>query len=79
MKETKYKDRLDMRQFRCLHDISFYNNNYYVGFDKDLLFGKSDDDNETEWFIVTPYGSTLIGYSYTSENDLLEETSIKRT
>ena len=40
MKETKYKDRLDMRQFRCLHDISFYNNNYYVGFDKDLLFGK---------------------------------------
>lgn len=78
-KETKYKDGMDMRQFKCLHDISFYNNNYYVGFDKDLLFGKSDDDDTTEWFIVTPYGSTLLGYSLTSNKDLLEKTDIRRT
>jgi hypothetical protein len=42
-----------------------------VGFEKDLLFGKSDDDNTTEWWLISSGNFHYLGESYTSENDLL--------
>lgn len=55
--------------------ISWYNNNYYVGFKRDnrpandLLFAKSDDDNTTEIYVVENGMFKHIGYCYTSEED----------
>jgi hypothetical protein len=60
-----------MEQFKQIADISHYNYNYYVGFDKDLLFGKSDDDNTTEWWLISSGAFLYLGESYCSENELL--------
>jgi len=65
----KYISGLDMAQFKHIEEISCYNNNYFVGFDKDLLFAESDDDNTTEWYLINGSQSVQIGYSLTSEND----------
>lgn len=48
----KYTEGLEMDQFERIAPISSYNYNYYVGFDGDLLLGKSDDDGITEWFVL---------------------------
>ncbi len=68
-----------MEQFERISEISGYNTNYYVGFDGDLLYGESDDDNETEWFLVRNKNFQLIGYSYTSNHEKLVITDEMRT
>lgn len=60
-----------MNKFKYLEEISHYNHNYYVGLDKDLLFGKSDDENTTDWWLVKNEQFIYLGQSYTSENDVL--------
>lgn len=57
--------------FIRIDEISHYNYNYYLGFDKDLLFSKSDDDNTTEWWLVSDGEFKYLGESYTSEGDKL--------
>lgn len=74
-----YATGTPMKQFKRIDEISSYNNNYYIGFDKDLLFAKSNDDNETIWFRMENYSFKLIGYSYTSEGEILEETNVIRS
>ena len=69
--KTEYTEKTDMKQFKNISDVSFYNWNYYVGFNKDILFGKSDDDNTTEWWIIAGASSKHLGYSLTSEGDIL--------
>lgn len=49
MKKEKYISGLDMEQFKHLPEISHYNSNYYLGFDKDLLYGKSDEWQPYNW------------------------------
>ena len=72
MGKEKYKEGIEMRQFERIDSISGYNYNYYVGLDKDLLLGISDDDNTTEWYVETGNPSfSKIGESYTSEGDIL--------
>lgn len=69
------------KEFDRIKGISFYNNNFYIGIIGQLLYGKSDDDNETEWYIFN-FGNLrfeFIGYSYESKGDLLEITSTKHT
>lgn len=48
----KYVEGTNMEGFQHIKEISHYNWNYYVGFGSDLLFGKSDDDNTTEWYLI---------------------------
>lgn len=60
-----------MNKFKHLEEISHYNHNYYVGNDKDLLFGKSDDDNTTDWWLIKNEQFIYLGQSYTSGNDVL--------
>lgn len=60
-----------MNQFKHIPEISCYNNNYYIGNDKDLLFGKSDDDNTTEWWLIEGDYKHYLGESYCSEGDKL--------
>jgi len=67
----KYIEGTKMNQFKRIPKISAYNWNYYVGFGKDLLFGKSDDDNTTEWWIIVGSSSKHIGYSLTTEGEVL--------
>jgi hypothetical protein len=52
MSREKYTDKLPLEQFKRIEEISHYNYNYYVWFDKDLLLWVSDDDNTTEWYLV---------------------------
>lgn len=70
MKEN-YPEGTDMLQFKHLEDISSYNYNYYVGFNSDLLFAESDDDNTTEWYLVRDTNFIKLGFSYCSEGDKL--------
>lgn len=66
-----YTNGLDMNQFKHIAEISCYNHNYYIGNNKDLLFGKSDDDNTTEWFVIIGEYSYYLGESYTNDGDRL--------
>lgn len=60
-----------------IHDISSYNYNYYVGLKRkdiptnDLLFGESDDDDTTIWYIIENCRVREIGYSFVSEGDFI--------
>jgi hypothetical protein len=70
----KYKEGMDMKQFEHVSAISSYNHNYYKGFDNDLLFGDSDDDNTTEWYLVNKGGMlnfTFIGVSFCDRETLV--------
>ena len=78
MNMEKYVDGLPMNQFKHIVEISHYCNNYCIGFEKDLLFGKSDDDNTTEWWLVSGGDFCYLGESYTSENELLHRFSKRR-
>lgn len=60
-----------MGQFQHIKEISSYNSNYYIGFDKGLLFAKSDDDNTTQWWLISNGKFVYLGESYASENELL--------
>lgn len=67
----KYRELLDMQQFKRIDEISSYNYNYYIWFEKDLLFWESDDDNTTEWYLVWNKQFHYLWESYTSEKELL--------
>jgi hypothetical protein len=67
----EYVSGISMEQFKHIPEISNYNFNYYVGFNKDLLFGKSDDDNHTDWWLIRGTENIYIGYSLTSDNEKL--------
>lgn len=51
-------DGIDTSTFKHIPEISFYNNNYFVGLKRDknvtndLLFAHSDDDNQTDWYVL---------------------------
>ena len=79
MKKEKYADGITMEAFSRIDKISSYNLNYYIGIDGDLLFAKSDDDNETEWWILIGTNSELLGYSYTTEGDILHKSDVVYT
>ena len=51
-----------------LPEISTYNHNYYRADPKRLLFGKSDDDNFTAWYLVLGDKVTPLGGSYISDD-----------
>jgi hypothetical protein len=74
-----YTQGMDMNQFKHIPEISCYNNNYYIGNNKDLLFGKSDDDNTTEWWVIDGEYSHYLGESYTSENEILHRYDTRCT
>lgn len=74
-----YIDGLDMKKLKHILEISCYNHNYYVGDNQDLLFGLSDDDNTTEWWLVTGYHACYLGESHTSEGDKLHRYDTQQT
>lgn len=66
-------DGIDTSAFKYIPEISFYNNNYFVGLKRDknvtndLLFAHSDDDNQTDWYVLNGSFATYIGYEFTDE------------
>ena len=54
-----------------IEEISNYNSNYYRGFNTDLLYAKSDDNNTTRWYLVRNQEFIFLGESYCDENDIL--------
>ena len=79
MNISKYVQGLQMEQFKRIDEISHYNYNYYIGFDKDLLFAKSDDDDTTEWWLIANGNFYYSGESYCSDNDMLHLYESVRT
>ena len=71
---SKYKNGMILTGYNShIRKISAYNHNYYIGLDKDLLFGLSDDDDTTEWFLINPTGENIyLGESRISNDDKLE-------
>jgi hypothetical protein len=68
----KYPSGCDMNQFKHIPDISFYDHNYYVGFNNDLLYGHGDDDNTTEWFLIKGEQNPIyLGVSHITNNEKL--------
>ena len=59
-------------------EISYYNHNYYQGEDGYILYGESDDDNYTAWFLCDSNAKLLVnfGESFISNNDIIEVFSI---
>ena len=75
-----YEDGEHMDVFERIPSISKYNRNYYLGKNGDILYGLSDDDNTTEWFIVHPiYDSVYLGESYCSDDEKLTKYNGRRT
>lgn len=68
--KDEYKEGLEMDQFVHIRRISCYNHNYYVGFGTDLLFGKSDDDCTTEWWLINGHTSFYLGESHINDEIL---------
>ena len=66
-------DGIDTSTFKHFPEISFYNNNYFVGLKRDknvtndLLFAHSDDDNQTDWYVLNGSFATYIGYEFTDK------------
>lgn len=79
MNKLKYTEGLQMKQFKVIKEISQYNHNYYAGFEKDLLFAKSDDDDTTEWGLISNGIFHYLGESYCSDNDILHLYDSVRT
>lgn len=75
----KYPELFDTNQLTHIPEISVYNSNYYIGLFGDLLFGKSDDDNRTEWYLVRNEWFYYLGESYFSEGDRLRRYEEKQT
>ena len=70
----KYTEGLEMNQFDHIPQISQYNHNYYKGFDNDLLYAESDDDQTTEWYLVNKSGARdfkFIGVSFNDSETLI--------
>lgn len=65
-----YIEGTDMEQFVHIPQISYYNHNYYIGFNSDLIFGKSDDDTTTDWWLINGNTSIYLGESHIN-NELL--------
>lgn len=64
----KYTEGFSFTYVHHMPEVSSYNHNFYTN-NKDLLFAKSDDDNTTEWYLVTGKDYGYLGYSYTYESD----------
>lgn len=72
----KYPEGCDMNQFKHLSEVSSYNWNYYVGFNSDLLFGHSDDDDLTEWYLIRGDNKAIyLGISSVTGRDILQQVS----
>lgn len=84
MIETKIKDlssKIRVYDDKCKSDfthipeISNYNCNYYIGLmdsvTHDLLLAISDDDNTTNWYLITFSGAIEIGESYSNEGNII--------
>ena len=69
-------DGIDTSTFKHIPEISFNNHNYFVGFKRgnsvthDLLFAHSDDDNQTDWYIINGNSVRYIGYEFTDKGVL---------
>ncbi len=75
----KYPNNMDMRKLTRINEISSYNNNYYTNVDGDLLYGHSDDDDTTEWYLVKNMHFLYLGESYVSNRDLLHRYETQNT
>jgi len=61
-------DGVVLDDLKRIDEVSAYNHNYYIykGF---IILGESDDDQETEWFLINNFSmQNLIGYSYVCDS-----------
>ena len=64
--------------FEHLEALSYYNHNYYKGFDGDILYAESDDDNYTAWYLCDSNNIKdkslykMFSESFTSNGDVIQ-------
>lgn len=73
-----------LSELKYLKEVSYYNNNYYIGLKRegivcrDLIYVKSEDDNHTTiYYYIYKDCVVPFGYSYLEEDDIIhtdEET-----
>lgn len=68
-------DWVSRDSLKRIEEKSSYNNNYYV-FNVTswyyTILWESDDDNTTTWYWCLGTARLLIGYSYTSKDDIIQ-------
>ena len=54
-------------------EISYYDHNYYQGDDEYILYGESDDDNCTDWYLCNKQKKKIcyFGESFVLEGDII--------
>ena len=68
----KYTQGMNMEQFEHIEQVSCYNNNYYKGLGIcDILFGESDDDDTTKWWLINGFKTKFLGISCISGGEKL--------
>lgn len=72
-----YTDGMDVNQFKAIEGVGYYNHNFHIGLNKDLLYCESDDDNYSAWYIVMPHRFEPLGYSYETDNKLHLSNTLK--
>lgn len=80
-----YDGMVSDKELKHIPEISHYNHNYYLGIKRDgnvtcdLIYVESDDDDYSEYYLVLPEGHFIIGFSLTSQGDIIhfdEECSL---
>ena len=74
-----YQNGLNMGLFPIIKEISCYNHNYHRGFNNDLLFAQSNDDNTTEWWLIKNGTFYFLGETYTTEGEILHRMKAQST
>jgi len=65
-KKKKFNGVKVATDLKIIEEISVYNYNYY-SYEGSLILGVSNDEDETEWFLISNSKRfDLIGYSYSS-------------
>jgi hypothetical protein len=66
----RYQEGTDLTKFERIEKASSYNHNYYFGYDGDILYALSDDDNTTEWYLIQGERQPIyLGVSHVSQDD----------
>lgn len=74
---STYDGKSSDELLRHIPEISCYNHNYYIGAKRegkasnDLIYAESNDDDFSDYHLVSNFTFISFGYSFTSEGDVI--------
>ena len=69
MNLSRYNNK-EILDFPTIEKRSFYCHQYYHGYDNDIIYGLSDDDNHTDYYLEN-MGMLWFAESFTNERDVM--------